>query len=72
MAIFHGGALNEVGDREVAPLALQVFRDEPPVTLIGLGFAAQKAPAVQKLRVDLLLDLALLHQREEVALAVRP
>ena len=64
--------LSEMGDLDAAPMLVQVLRDETPVAVVGLVFAAQEATVRDDLPGDRLLDPPLPHQGEEAILVGLP
>ena len=56
----------------IAPVLLQILRDQPPMTVVRFVLAAKKAAVRDYVCIDFLLDLALTHQIKKFSLIYRP
>lgn len=63
---------NDMRDLNVAPVRLEVLRDQSSVAVMGFVLAAEEAPLCDQSGIDFLLDLASAHQIKEFLLIYGP
>jgi hypothetical protein len=72
LALYMPTSSYQVRDTQSSPLALQIFRHQPPVTVVRLVLAAKEAATRYQGRVDVVLNLPFLHQGKEATLIILP
>ena len=63
--------LSKMGDIDITPMFLEVIRDQSPVTVVRLVFAAKQASVRDHFRWNGFFDPPLFHERKEAVL-IRP